>query len=86
MNATSGPRRRPSGPHPERTGAPAGTADEPQVPAQRTASDVYGVSDEQVQRARMAVARNAVDPEDCRELLDMLGLIGDSGEPPPVRR
>ena len=84
MNAT--PRRRPTGPHPERAGGGAATADEPQVPAQRTAADVYGVSDEQVQRARIAVARNAVDSDDCRELLDMLGLIGDAGEPPPVRR
>lgn len=81
MNATSGPRRRPSGPHPERA-----TTDEPTVPAQRTAADVYRVSDEQVHRARMAVARNAVDSDDCRELLDMLGLLGDQGEPPPIRR
>jgi hypothetical protein len=34
----------------------------------------------------MAVARNALHSDDCRELLDMLGLIGESGEPPPVRR
>ena len=81
MNATSGPRRRPTGPHPERT-----AADEPTVPAQRTAADAYRVSDDQVHRARMAVARNAADSDDCRELLDMLGLIGDHGEPPPVRR
>ena len=82
MNATSGPRRRPAGPHPERTA----TVDEPTVPAQRTAADVYRVSEDQVHRARMAVARNAVDSDDCRELLDMLGLIGDQGEPPPVGR
>ncbi|HEY2221716.1 MAG TPA: hypothetical protein VGI02_06660 [Actinomycetospora sp.] len=44
------------------------------------------MSDDQVHRARMAVARNAVDSDDCRELLDMLGLIGEPGEPPPVRR
>ena len=56
------------------------------VPAQRTAADVYRVSEEQVHRARMAVARNALDSDDCRELLDMLGLIGEPGEPPPVRR
>jgi len=86
MNTTPTPRRRPTGPHPERTGAAPGTVDEPQVPAQRTAADVYGVSEEQVHRARIAVARNAVDSEDCRELLDMLGLIGEPGEPPPVRR
>lgn len=81
MNATSGPRRRPNGPHPERN-AP----EEPSVPAQRTAADVYGVTDEQVHRARIAVARNSLDSEDCRELLDMLGLIGEGGDPPPVRR
>lgn len=81
MNTTSGPRRRPAGPHPERT-----TGDEPSVPAQRTAADVYRVSDEQVHRARMAVARNSLDSDDCRELLDMLGLIGEQGGPPPVRR
>lgn len=81
MNAVPGPRRRPAGPHPERA-AP----EEPTVPAQRTAADVYRVSEDQVHRARMAVARNATDSEDCRELLDMLGLIGDPGEPPPVRR
>jgi hypothetical protein len=56
------------------------------VPAQRTAADVYGVSDEQVHRARVAVARNSLDSQDCRELLDMLGLIGEGGDPPPVRR
>lgn len=61
----------------------AGSAD---VPAQRTAADMYRVSEEQVHRARMAVARNAVDSDDCRCLLDMLGLIGEPGEPPPVRR
>ncbi|WP_345410708.1 hypothetical protein [Actinomycetospora chlora] len=81
MNATSGPRRRPTGPHPERS-AP----EEPSVPAQRTAADVYGVSDDQVHRARIAVARNSLDSHDCRELLDMLGLIGEGGDPPPVRR
>ena len=87
MNTTSGPRRRPAGPHPERSGIATGSgSDEPSVPAQRTAADVYRVSEEQVHRARMAVARNAVDSDDCRELLDMLGLIGEQGEPPPVRR
>ncbi|HSK58182.1 MAG TPA: hypothetical protein VK935_03920 [Actinomycetospora sp.] len=81
MNATSGPRRRPNAPHPERA-----SLDEPAVPTQRTAADVYGVSEDQVHRARIAVARNAVDSDDCRELLDMLGLIGEGGDPPPVRR
>lgn len=99
MSVTPGPRRRPAGPHPERgttdtSGVPrprAGSGDGVSgvvagVPAQRTAADVYRVSEEQVHRARMAVARNAVDSDDCRELLDMLGLIGGPGEPPPVRR
>jgi hypothetical protein len=81
MNATSGPRRRPNAPHPERA-----ALDEPSVPTQRTAADVYGVSEDQVHRARIAVARNALDSDDCRELLDMLGLIGEGGDPPPVRR
>jgi hypothetical protein len=99
MSVTPGPRRRPAGPHPERGATePAGVPEprsgpEPRgtgivsgVPSQRTAADVYRVSEEQVHRARMAVARNALDSDDCRDLLDMLGLIGEPGEPPPVRR
>ena len=96
MSATPGPRRRPTGPHPERGATDTAGVPEPRsgqesgvvsgVPAQRTAADVYRVSEEQVHRARMAVARNALDSDDCRELLDMLGLIGEPGEPPPVRR
>jgi hypothetical protein len=31
--------------------------------------------DETVDRARMAVARRAVDAAECRELLDKLGLL-----------
>lgn len=91
MSTVPGPRR-PSG----NTGRPAGgsTSEDgsarggaaAEVPAQRTAADVYRVSEDEVHRARMAVARNAVDSQDCRELLDMLGLLGDAGEPPPVRR
>jgi hypothetical protein len=85
--ALPGPRRRHAGPHPERPPSVAGTGDgAPEVPAQRTAADVYRVTDEQVHRARIAVARNATDSDDCRDLLDMLGLIGEAGEPPPVRR
>lgn len=99
MSVTPGPRRRPTGPHPERGTADTAGVPEPRsgtesgkgsvvsgLPAQRTAADVYRVSEDQVHRAQMAVARNALDSDDCRELLDMLGLIGDSGEPPPVRR
>lgn len=55
------------------------------VPVQRT-GETSRVSDEQVHRARLAVAQNAHSVEDCRELLDMLGLVpGDDGVP-PVRR
>ncbi|MPZ67476.1 MAG: hypothetical protein GEU83_18940 [Pseudonocardiaceae bacterium] len=49
-------------------------------------TDPHRVSEEQVDRARLAVARSAADAEDCRMLLDMLGMIdGDDGVP-PVRR
>jgi len=99
MSVTPGPRRRPAGPHPERGATEPAGVPQPRsgsdqggagvvsgVPSQRTAADVYRVSEEQVHRARMAVARNALDSDDCRDLLDMLGLIGEPGEPPPVRR
>lgn len=57
------------------------------IPQQRTASDAYRVSDDQLQRARMVVARNSGDPDDLRQLLDMLGLIsGNPDLPPPVSR
>lgn len=57
------------------------------IPTQRTAADAYRVSDDQLNRARMVVARNAGDPEDLRQLLDMLGLIsGHPDQPPPVVR
>ncbi|MBC8092842.1 MAG: hypothetical protein H7Y15_13050 [Pseudonocardia sp.] len=57
------------------------------IPAPRTASDAYRVSDDQLNRARMVVARNSGDPDDLRELLDMLGLISSTPDlPPPVSR
>ncbi|MGH3611438.1 MAG: hypothetical protein ACRDRK_02225 [Pseudonocardia sp.] len=57
------------------------------IPAQRTAADAYRVSDDQLQRARMVVARNSANSEDLRQLLDMLGLISNSpDQPPPVTR
>lgn len=57
------------------------------IPGPRTASDAYRVSDGQIHRARMVVARNCDDPEDLRQLLDMLGLISSSPDlPPPVSR
>lgn len=57
------------------------------IPSQRTASDAYRVSDDQLDRARMVVARNSADSDDLRELLDMLGLISSTPDlPPPVSR
>lgn len=57
------------------------------IPTQRTAADAYRVSDEQVHRARLVVARNSADSEDLRQLLDMLGLISSQpDQPPPVSR
>ena len=57
------------------------------IPAQRTAADAYRVSDDQLRRARMVVAKNSDDSEDLRQLLDMLGLISANPEqPPPVSR
>ncbi|SHL19122.1 hypothetical protein SAMN05443637_120103 [Pseudonocardia thermophila] len=57
------------------------------IPAQRTAADAYRVTDEQLDRARLVVARNSSDAEDLRRLLDMLGLISTNPDlPPPVLR
>ncbi|MDQ2582758.1 MULTISPECIES: hypothetical protein [Saccharothrix] len=56
------------------------------VPAQRT-GEPSRISDEQVHRARLSVARGATSAEDCRLLLDMLGLSpGEDGGAPPVQR
>lgn len=49
-------------------------------------ADPYRVTAEQVDRARLAVARSAENAEDCRMLLDMLGLIDGEDGLPPVRR
>lgn len=58
----------------------------PNVPAQRT-GEPSRISDEQVHRARLAVARSAANADDCRMLLDMLGLSpGEDGGAPPVQR
>ncbi|MEU7479980.1 hypothetical protein AB0A63_28585 [Lentzea sp. NPDC042327] len=58
----------------------------PNVPAQRS-GEPSRISDEQVHRARLAVARSALGTEDCRTLLDMLGLSpGEDGGTPPVQR
>jgi hypothetical protein len=58
----------------------------PNVPAQRS-GEPSRISDEQVHRARLAVARSALGTEDCRMLLDMLGLSpGEDGGAPPAQR
>jgi len=57
------------------------------VPSQRTSSaDASRISDDQVRRARLAVARSASDVDDCAALLDMLGLISDDDGQSPVQR
>ncbi len=55
------------------------------VPAPRS-GETSRVTEDQVHRAQLAVARSAQSVEDCKELLEMLGLVpGDDGVP-PVRR
>lgn len=44
------------------------------------------ITPEQVHRARIAVARGARDVDDCKMLLDMLGLSDDDDGEPPVSR
>ncbi|SFP71249.1 hypothetical protein SAMN05421810_103172 [Amycolatopsis arida] len=57
------------------------------VPAQRSgAADASRISDDQVRRARLAVARGATGVEDCSTLLDMLGLVPDEDGDCPVQR
>ncbi len=57
------------------------------IPGPRSAADAYRVSDDQIHRARLVVARNCDDPDDLRRLLDMLGLIAaHPDQPPPVGR
>ncbi|WP_158884640.1 hypothetical protein [Amycolatopsis anabasis] len=69
-------------------GADTGNAGYPGgVPAQRTGQgDTQRVSDDQVRRARLAVARGALGVEDCAQLLDMLGLTLDDDGQAPVQR
>ena len=55
------------------------------VPVQRS-DEPSKVSSDQVHRARLAVARGALDVDDCRQLLDMLGLAPSEDGVPPVRR
>jgi hypothetical protein len=57
------------------------------VPSQRSGQvDAPRVSDDQVRRARLAVAAGATDAEDCAQLLDMLGLVPDETGQVPVQR
>ncbi|EHR53360.1 hypothetical protein SacmaDRAFT_5198 [Saccharomonospora marina XMU15] len=57
------------------------------LPAQRAGQgDTERVSDDQVRRARLAVARGAASVEDCAKLLDMLGLTPDKDGKAPVQR
>ena len=70
-----------------RRDAAQGVVPEGAIPSPRTAADAYRVSDDDLQRARMVVARNSADSDDLRQLLDMLGLISSSPDlPPPVSR
>lgn len=55
------------------------------VPSPRS-GETSRVSDEQVRRARLAVAQGAQDVEDCQQLLEMLGLAPGEDGVPPVRR
>ncbi|WP_007024795.1 hypothetical protein [Saccharomonospora iraqiensis] len=57
------------------------------VPTQRAGvSEAPRVSDDQVRRARVAVAQGAHDARDCAELLEMLGLAPDEEGNHPVQR
>jgi hypothetical protein len=57
------------------------------IPGPRTAADAYRVSDDQVHRARLVVARNSSNSGELRQLLEMLGLISNNPDlPPPVAR
>lgn len=55
------------------------------VPMPRGA-DPNRLTADQVDRARLAVARSASNADDCRTLLDMLGLISGEDDLPPVQR
>lgn len=56
----------------------------PAVPTQRTGDTAGRITEDQVRRARIAVASGAQSADDCRQLLDMLGLIADEDGAPPV--
>ncbi|NKQ55382.1 hypothetical protein HFP15_21085 [Amycolatopsis sp. K13G38] len=57
------------------------------LPSQRAGqADAPRVSDDQVRRARLAVAAGATDAADCAQLLDMLGLLPDDEGQIPAQR
>lgn len=57
------------------------------VPSQRSGqAEAPRISDDQVRRARLAVAASAIDAKDCAQLLDMLGLVPDEEGQVPVQR
>ncbi len=56
------------------------------VPTQRGAQEAPRISDDQVRRARLAVAHGATGVEDCARLLEMLGLTPDDSGRNPVQR
>lgn len=57
------------------------------IPGPRSAADAYRVSDDEVHRARLVVAKNSKGSDDLRLLLDMLGLVSANPDlPPPVCR
>ncbi|WP_019818957.1 hypothetical protein [Saccharomonospora saliphila] len=57
------------------------------VPAQRAdQAEAPRVSDDQVRRARVAVAHGAHGRQDCARLLEMLGLAPDDDGNVPVQR
>lgn len=57
------------------------------VPTQRSGSpEPPRISDDQVRRARLAVAQGSLDVEDCAQLLEMLGLAPTDQDRPPVQR
>ena len=68
-------------------GADSGSGGLAGLPSQRSGqADAPRVSDDQVRRARLAVAAGATDAEDCAQLLDMLGLLPDEEGQNPAQR
>lgn len=57
------------------------------LPSQRSGgAEAARVSDDQIRRARIAVASGSFGSHDCEQLLDMLGLIPDDDGVPPVQK